>query len=123
MAHIFSGWWAQYQGQSIGKMIHFIYCYCGLSYAEDTTYGENSVTYRGKPFAKVSWEVQRVRLRTREIVDVDVPVFEFLDAENKKFFTAQQLKHRDDAIQSLNICYYADDPKRRPKLDTFHRRY
>lgn len=48
-------WWSGYNGNSLGRVLHYLYCYLGFNYAEDSIYGNNQVTYWGKIIATIDW--------------------------------------------------------------------
>lgn len=58
--------WRKYPAKSAGRVIQFIYRYCGLHLAERVQVGDSQVTYNGRLFAKFTWKDNR-------------PVFEFVD--------------------------------------------
>jgi len=50
-----SSFYTKYRGNSVGRMLHYIYCICGLRYAEKVTFqGDGIITYFGVFFATVS---------------------------------------------------------------------
>jgi hypothetical protein len=72
--------WSQYSDKSFGKVIHFIYCYCGFNIAESCQIGEHTVMYGNKIIAKdIKWEEH-----TYKEITVWVPVFIFIDENHKK---------------------------------------
>lgn len=79
--------WSHHSGQSIGRIMHFIYEYCGLRYAEEATFGnaDGNIYYNGKPFAKVTEWIGPNK---------DIPVLYFFRSEDNfwdaKFFTKNQ---------------------------------
>jgi hypothetical protein len=63
-------WYSQYRGKSCGRILHYIYCYCGLTHAEEIMVGVDSLEYCGTLFATFKW----VR---DEAFDLEYPVFSF----------------------------------------------
>lgn len=63
-----------YRGRCIGRVIHFLYHYAGMSVAEYATIGSDRVEYRGKTFATYTW--------SNDFGKVDVPIFTFTDDED-----------------------------------------
>lgn len=110
-------WWGQYQGESIGKIIHFLYHYCGFDVAEMATIG-NEVKYHGKIISPtIDFEDQNVTLKTGEMILVRVPIFNFSDP----YHAERQLTRREEAVNDLCVVLYSD-VKRYP-LDSFHKKY
>jgi len=70
------------QGQSIGRVLHFLYHYCGLLVAEYAEIGDREVKYNGKKIAFFYFRG-------------DVPIFEFV---NPDYNEVQSFK-RDEAIR------------------------
>jgi hypothetical protein len=48
--------WSKYDGQSVGRIIQFIYRYAGLHIAERVQIGYREVTLSNNPFATFEWE-------------------------------------------------------------------
>lgn len=63
-----SSWHRQYRGRSVGRVLHFLYHYCGFDVAEMATIGTEEVVYHGKQIATFKWINERD----------DIPVFTFL---------------------------------------------
>lgn len=62
-----SSWHRQYRGRRLGRILHFLYHYCGFDVAERAQVGQNEITYQGK------------RIATFEFLsDTDIPYFTFL---------------------------------------------
>lgn len=59
-------WHHQYRGQSAGRILHFLYHYCGFDVAEMAEIGINQITYRGEVIATY-----------RFLSDTDIPHFIF----------------------------------------------
>lgn len=92
----------KYQGKSIGKQIHFLYHYFGGrgSSAYECIFGTDSITLFGKTIAvKTNWKVVRKRLKTGEEIEIDVPVFCFLDP----VFAREQIRKEEEAISNLAV--------------------
>lgn len=52
-------WYDEYikQPRSAGRLMHYIYCICGLKYADSVTFhGNGIVTLDGKPFAIADYD-------------------------------------------------------------------
>src|SRR5271166_1399162 len=66
-----SSWHTQYRGQSCGRVLHFLYHYCGFDVAEMATVSWDEVHYHGRKIATYTWlnEVE------------DIPLFTFLPWE------------------------------------------
>lgn len=77
--------WNHYEGRAIGKIINFLYHYCGLNIAENCTIGNHEIEYHGKVIATVSWEEFEYDGKK-----IDIPVFDFED----KFYMEQQTKKK-----------------------------
>jgi hypothetical protein len=60
-----SSWYSQYNGKSVGRILHAINMYCGLQIAEEVQVGDGKVSLHGLPLAEYIWE------------GGDIPVFNF----------------------------------------------
>lgn len=60
-------WHRQYRGKSIGRILHFLYHYCGFDVAEKATIGQCEVHYNGNKIATYAF-----------LSDTDIPHFTFL---------------------------------------------
>lgn len=49
--------WSKYKGISTGRLIQWIYHYCGIRIAESVVFGyeDGWIRLHGRPFAKVTW--------------------------------------------------------------------
>jgi hypothetical protein len=71
--------WSHYQGNSMGRTIHYLYCICGLRVAETIIFeGNGSITLGGKSFATVDYSK-------------GFPHFTFI-RDNKEFYSKKQEK-------------------------------
>ena len=84
-----------YKEYSIGRMLHFIYHYCGLQYAENVVVGDKFITYYNKDFAKIEWK--EIDFHNQKVI---IPVFEFLINE-KEYFMEKQIQKQNIAIITL----------------------
>ena len=62
-----SSWNRSYRGRTLGRVLHFIYHYCGPVVAENCQVGAGEVTYYGNKIAEFIW-----------LSDTDIPHFKFL---------------------------------------------
>lgn len=95
---------SSYRGRCVGRIIHFIYHYCGLHISEQFTVGGTpgeeekgftAVSLYGFPFAKITWGYW------------DVPRFEFIGKDASSFANEQRLKMREaieDAFEFPRHC-------------------
>lgn len=60
-------WHRSYRGQSIGRVLHFLYHYCGFDVAEMAAIGETMVHYHGDVIATYEF-----------LSDTDIPHFKFV---------------------------------------------
>lgn len=81
-------WYRSYRGQSIGRVLHFLYHYCGFNVAETATIGAKSVTYFGRKIATYEFPNE---------VD-DIPIFTFLGF-NPETDEEYNREHIDDEYQ------------------------
>lgn len=115
-----SSWNSQYQGQSIGKILHFLYYYCGFDVAELCTVGKE-VKYHGKTIAsKITWEVEKVTLSNGDVIEVDVPVFTFTDTS---YIEQQNSENKKKALDDLNVVFKDRYFGKRVEVDSFWKRY
>jgi hypothetical protein len=86
--------YSHYRGRSIGRIIHFIYSYCGYSIGSTCTVGEKIVFHeRGnalKHLADVKW--------SEHFGEGDVPEFTFYGSD-AEYFQQQQILNRSKAIE------------------------
>ena len=68
------------QAKKFGRMLHFIYHYCGLQFAENVIIGDKFITYYNKDFAKVEWK--EIDFYNQKVI---IPIFDFLH-ESKDYF-------------------------------------
>lgn len=87
--------YSQYSAKSIGRILHFLYVYCGLHVAESVTVGEQEIIYNNQKIADVQWKTLRVYG-----FDVEIPVFIFY-GENKNRYKQQQMIRQISAIMEL----------------------
>lgn len=96
-------WWGRYQGKSLGKVLHFIQCYCGMPVAELVDVGTNYVKLSNVKIATYDWKVESLELPNGDVLKVDVPVFNFND---QLYSEAQSLK-LSEALRSLDVYRFA----------------
>jgi hypothetical protein len=89
-------WHRQYRGKSVGRVLHFLYHYCGFNVEEYAEVGENTVSMYGKQIATYDF-----------LSDTDIPHFEFV-GENAADYTSNQSRFIFAAIKD------ADDAKPEP---------
>lgn len=89
-------WWSQYPAGSLGRVLHFIYEYCGFKYAEIVTIGEREIHYYGEKFAEII-EWKDVEIHEQKI---NVPIFKFI-LDDRNYFTEQQELKMRCAIMAL----------------------
>lgn len=88
-------WHNQYRGKSIGRILHFVYHYCGFNVMEDCTVGEDSVHYFGKKIATFKW------LQAYD----DIPVFEFIDGSAERFLvSAWRENQKEKFFEAVSDC-------------------
>lgn len=51
----YKGFYSHYEGNSIGRVIHYVYIICGLRYAEQVRIGDGIVKYGDDIMASVDW--------------------------------------------------------------------
>lgn len=78
-------WYSSYGPNSTGRVLHFIYHYSSLHYAENVTVGSGEVYYFGNPFAKYEWKD-------------GIPEFTFVN----EFFNDEQARKRATAIGAFD---------------------
>lgn len=79
--------WSKYKHQCPGRVIQFIYRYCGLHIGEHVQIGHGDVTLYGEPFATYVWEEG----------EKNVPVFTF--APKFKEFQKIQEQRRAEVVE------------------------
>jgi hypothetical protein len=107
-----SSHYSKYQGQSIGKLIHFLHYYCNYHISNHAQIGDDKVVYEDKLFATITWEVRAYNVSGRQVL-VDVPVFDFQfhdvgdvyksNVEEVKRHFMNQLNSQEEAIQDLDV--------------------
>lgn len=97
-------WWGRYRGKSLGKVLHFLQCYCGMSIAESCTVGTDYVRLGNKNFATFVWSTESLELPNGQNVTVDVPVFVFVE----EFYSEEQKSKLLYALKNLDVYIYAD---------------
>lgn len=75
-------WYRKYQGQSVGRVLHFLEHYCGLHVAEHATIGPDFVSMYGERIATYAFAG-------------DVPVFYFVNDDSRN---RRQVECLADAI-------------------------
>jgi len=63
--------YSNYKGRSVGRIVHYIYLYCGINIGEYCQIGDGTVLYGGKTIATFTWENEG---------DDSVPNFTFLNS-------------------------------------------
>jgi len=71
-----SSFWSHYEGNSMGRSIHYLYCICGLRVAENVMFGSGEITLGGKSFATTNHSE-------------GFPRFTFI-GDNKEFYSKKQ---------------------------------
>lgn len=113
-------WHAQYQGKSIGKVLHFLYHYCGFDIAELCTVGKE-VKCWGKIIASdITWEIEKVSLTNGDEIEVDVPVFAFTDEDHT---ANQNSKNKKKALDDLEVVFKDRHYGKRIEVDSYWKRY
>lgn len=79
-------WYKHCRGRSIGRVIHFLYWYCGFNTAEYAKVGQDTVTMYGEVIATYFF-----------LSDTDIPLFQFKGKE-AVMWEANQRNHIFDAI-------------------------
>lgn len=79
----------RYRGRCTGRIIHFLYHYCGLDVAEQATIGASDVTYCGQRIATFTWHAS--------FGLADVPVFAF-EGEHADRWAERQTEKQEEAI-------------------------
>jgi len=79
--------WSHYKGQSIGRVLHFLYHYCNLHIAENVTVGDGEVRLHGDLFATYVWED-------------DVPNFMFVGENAGTYQITQTRRHHEIVKES-----------------------
>ena len=98
--------WNHYEGRAIGKIINFLYHYCGLNIAENCTIGNHEIKYRGNLVATVSWEEFEYDGKK-----IDIPIFNFCDKyymeqqDSKKVIAAIDMKEFRDQFENRADYY------------------
>lgn len=94
-------WWSDHPEKSIGRIIHFIYTYCGLHIAESVTVGEKEVSLNSQKIAEViTWEDFEL-----DGVKVNIPKLKFYDEHYNK---AQNDLHKYAVITLNEFAKKAD---------------
>ncbi len=99
-------WHRQYRGKGIGRILHFVYHYCGFDVAEVATIDCDSVTYHGEVIATFKF-----------LSDTDIPFFTFnpivshSGTDMKAIWDGRQRDRWQDAVAE------ADDTKPEPCLE------
>ncbi len=89
-----SSWHSSHRGRSIGRVLHFLYYYCGFGVAEKATVGQNKVVYHGKTIATYEF-----------LSDTDIPYFTFLPnlshsgSDMKAMYEQNQMEKVFEAIR------------------------
>lgn len=85
-----------YNGQCIGRVLHFLYHYAGLHIAEHATvdFARKQVVYSGRIIATFNW--------SPKFGESDIPIFKFLPQENN-FINAEHLNHNQAKEQEIAI--------------------
>ena len=83
--------YSEYTGRSLGRILHFLAEYCGVSIARDVTFdlGVPVITHRGTSFAEVTWG---------EDDQWDVPTFKFL-GPNARYYQQLQDERKEDLLK------------------------
>lgn len=123
-----SSWYSAHQGQSIGKVLHFISHYVGPHLREHCQVGDDKVVYEKKVIATITWETRTIERFNRSIM-VDVPHFDFsvsvgFDPHEVKYWIKAQNDRKEQAVENLSVMdalRFADEPL--PKLANGQVRY
>ncbi len=79
------------KGRSIGRVLHFLYHYCGLNIAETVQVGDGFVRLYGESFATFDW------------IEDDIPVFTFT-CRNRDIYEKNQILNMEDAIEESKLA-------------------
>ena len=87
--------WNQYPAGSFGRIIHFLYEYCGLNVAEQSTIGKE-VYYGGIKIADVEQKMIEI-----EDYKTEIPIFKFY-GPNAEYYEKKQKHYQKIAIIQLS---------------------
>lgn len=99
-----SSWHRQYRGRCIGRVLHFLYYYCGYDVSTHATIGESKVNYHGQVIATYEY-----------LGDTDIPYFTF-KAPNSHYPTLDMVEGwaKNQAEKWMLAISEADDKKPEP---------
>lgn len=86
-------WYDQYEGQSVGRILHFLYEYCGLNIAEQAIVGNSKIHY--------PYEGHHIATFTFDEFDVPTFVFEankFISEESVRTYTKNQADKKEKIL-------------------------
>ncbi len=98
-----SSWHRQYRGDNIGRVLHFLYHYCGFDVAEMATIGNDQVTYHGEVIATFKF-----------LGDTDVPHFTFKPIKSYSGSDMQAMWEENQRTKWHVAIADADDKKPEP---------
>lgn len=90
-------WYSEYTGQSVGKIIHFLYVYGGLNASDYCQIGNGEIIYYGKRVGVYHWE---------KIGDLDIPIFSFDKNSSWKDWIPEMEKN-----QTIYLKYFRAEQK------------
>ena len=82
--------YSNYKGRCVGRVLHFLYHYCGLTIAERAiiSFAPSEVKYGNELLASYRW-----------LGDTDIPVFTFVDKlENSHWSTEHMERKQNEAL-------------------------
>ncbi len=93
-------WNRNCRGRSLGRILHFLYFYCGFDLAEKCQVGTGEVLYWKERIATFEW-----------LSDTDIPFFTFLPHENYRGEDMAALYTKNQATRWAEAIKDADDAK------------
>jgi hypothetical protein len=96
-------WHRQYRGDNIGRVLHFLYHYCGFDVAENATIGNDKVTYHGEVIATFKF-----------LSDTDIPHFTFNPIFSYSGTAMQEMWEENQRTKWHEAIADADDATPKP---------
>lgn len=91
-----TSWHRSYRGQSVGRVFHFLYHYCGFDVAELATIGKGSVVYQGRKIATYVFPND----------SDDIPIFTFLGydpaTDDNRFYPSRETIEENQKLWTEN---------------------
>lgn len=99
------GFYSKYEGKSIGKMMHFLYHYCGVNVASQAMFDRGDrITLYGRDFASAVWNEEVITIGgIYPSIKIDIPTFTF--TEEFKTYQSNQIYKKAEAIDDLDVVY------------------